>query len=226
MKVRVTSANLLNEREQGILERLSAGLSDQQIAGELFLSLNTIKWYNRQIYSKLGVKSRTQAIARAKDLILPDRASDASTSSLPPARYNLPAQPLLFIGRSREIAEVKRLLGISRLLTLTGTGGIGKTRLALRVAAEVAEMFADGVCFVDLAPLLDHTLAAKTIAGALGLIENPSDPLTDTLKRALAQRELLLLIDNFEHVIKQAPLLSQLLAASPHLKILVTSREQ
>src|SRR6266702_6578847 len=142
VKEKVTSANLLNEREQEILKRLSAGLSDQQIADELFLSLNTIKWYNRQIYSKLGVKSRTQAIARAKDLILPDRASDASTSSLPPARYNLPAQPLLFIGRSREIAEVKRLLGISRLLTLTGTGGIGKTRLALRMAAEVAEMFA------------------------------------------------------------------------------------
>jgi len=225
VKEKVTSANLLNEREQEILKRLSAGLSDQQIADELFLSLNTIKWYNRQIYSKLGVKSRTQAIARAKDLILPDGAGGVSMSPRPLVRYTLPAQTLLFIGRSREIAEVKQLLNTSRLLTLTGTGGIGKTRLALRVAAEVAEMFADGVCFVDLAPLSDHAMVAKTIAGALGLIENPSDTLTDTLKRALAQRELLLLIDNFEHVIKEAPLLSQLLAASPHLKILVTSRE-
>lgn len=137
MKEKVTSANLLNEREQEILKRLSAGLSDQQIADELFLSLNTIKWYNRQIYGKLGVKSRTQAIARAKDLVLPDRASGGTTSLLSLARHNLPAQSLLFIGRSREIAEVKQLLGTSRLLTLTGTGGTGKTRLALRVAAEV-----------------------------------------------------------------------------------------
>src|SRR2546421_4491274 len=209
MKEKGTSANLLNEREQEILQRLSAGLSDQQIADELFLSLNTVKWYNRQIYSKLGVKSRTQAIARAQDLVLPDRAGGGSTSPLPLARYNLPAQSLLFIGRSREIAEVKQLLGTSRLLTLTGTGGTGKTRLALRVAAEVAEMFADGVCFVDLAPLSDHTVVLKTIAGALGMLENPSEPLKDTLKRGLAQRELLLLIDNYEHVIKEATLLSE-----------------
>ena len=225
MKEKGTSANLLNEREQEILKRLSAGLSDQQIADELFLSLNTIKWYNRQIYSKLGVKSRTQAIARGKDLVLPNSASGVSPLPLPLARYNLPTQPHLFIGRSREIAEVKQLLGTSRLLTLTGTGGTGKTRLALRVAAEVAEMFADGVCFVDLAPLSDHTLVAKTIAGTLGMLENPSEPQKDTLKRGLAQRELLLLIDNFEHVIKEAPLLSELLEATSRLKVLVTSRE-
>jgi len=152
MKEKVTPANLLSEREQEILKRLAAGLSDQQIADELFLSLNTVKWYNRQIYSKLGVKSRTQAIARATDLVLPDRANGGSTSPLPLAKYNLPAQTLLFVGRSREIAEVKQLLDTSRLLTLTGTGGIGKTRLALRVAAEVAEMFADGVCFVGGTP--------------------------------------------------------------------------
>src|SRR6266480_6971784 len=225
MKDKVTRTNLLNEREQEILKRLAAGLSDQHIADELFLSLNTVKWYNRQIYSKLGVKSRTQAVARVKDPILPDRVSDFSTSPLPLARYNLPAQTFLFIGRSREIAEVKQLLGTSRLLTLTGTGGIGKTRLALRVAAEVAEMFADGVWFVDLAPRSDHTVVLKTIAGALGMLENPSEPQKDTLKRGLAQRKLLLLIDNFEHVIKEAPLLSELLAATSRLKVLVTSRE-
>src|SRR5437879_6869595 len=140
MKEKGTPANLLNEREQEILKRLSAGLSDQQIADELFLSLNTIKWYNRQIYSKLGVKSRTQAIARAEDLVLPARASGGSTSPLPLARYNLPAQSLLFIGRGREIAEVNQLSGTSRLLTLTGTGGIGKTQLAVRMAAEVGEL--------------------------------------------------------------------------------------
>jgi DNA-binding CsgD family transcriptional regulator len=223
MKEKATSPDLLIEREKEILKRLSTGLSDQQIADELFLSLNTIKWYNRQIYSKLGVRSRTQAIACVKDLDLLD--SRVSMSPHPVSRYHLPAQIHLFIGRSREIAEVKQLLHASRLLTLTGTGGTGKTRLALRVAAEAAEADPDGVCFVDLAPLTDHTLVAKAIASALGVFEHPTEPLPAILKRVLAQRELLLLLDNFEHVIEAAPLVSELLTASPCLKVLVTSRE-
>ncbi|GHO72016.1 hypothetical protein KSC_109080 [Ktedonobacter sp. SOSP1-52] len=223
MKGKATSPDLLNEREQEILKRLSTGLSDQQIADELFLSPNTIKWYNRQIYSKLGVKSRTQAIACVKDLGLLE--SKVSTSPHPVSRSNLPPQTLLFIGRSREIAEVKQLLDTSRLLTLTGTGGTGKTQLALRVATEEASAYTDGVCFVDLTPLSDYTLVTKAIASVLGVVERPMEPLPDTLKRALAQRELLLLIDNFEHVIKAAPLVSKLLAASSRLKVLVTSRE-
>ncbi|HEU5369441.1 MAG TPA: LuxR C-terminal-related transcriptional regulator [Ktedonobacterales bacterium] len=213
----------LNEREKQILQRLSIGLSDQQIADELFLSLHTVKWYNRQIYSKLRVKSRTQAIARARHLNTDDSASTQTQRSR--SRYRLPAQTTLFIGRHYEIAEAKTLLHTARLLTLTGTGGTGKTRLALALAAEVAEAFADGVCFVDLAPLADHTLVAKAIAGALGVLENSAEPLPDTLKRVLAQREMLLLIDNYEHVIKAAPLVTQLLAAAPRLKVLVTSRE-
>ncbi len=221
MKDKAISPDLLNEREKEILQRLSTGLSDQQIADDLFLSLNTIKWYNRQIYSKLGVRSRTQAIACVKDRVLLE--SSISVSPIPD--YNLPAQSLLFIGRSCEIVDVKQLLHASRLLTLTGTGGTGKTRLALRVAAEVADTFADGVCFVDLAPLSDHTLVVKAIAGALGVYDNPTESLLNTLKRVLAQRELLLLIDNFEHVVKAAPLVSSLLATSSLLKVLVTSRE-
>lgn len=214
----------LSKREREILAQLSNGLSDQQIADELFLSLHTVKWYNRQIYSKLGVSSRTQAIAHAKKLgLLGEGASISPSPSVP--RYNLPAQPTPFIGRSREIDEVEKLLESFRLLTLTGTGGTGKTRLALQVAAELAERFADGVYFVDLAPLADHTLVAKAIARVLGVFENPAEPLLETLKRALPQREVLLLLDNFEHVTPAATLVSELLAASPHLKILVTSRE-
>jgi DNA-binding CsgD family transcriptional regulator len=219
---KATLLDQLVKREKEILARLSAGLSDRQIADELFLSLNTVKWYNRQIYSKLGVKSRTQAIAHAKMLGLLEEGASVLT---PVARHNLPEPSTPFIGRRREIDEVKQLLGSARLLTLTGTGGTGKTRLALRVAAEAAEAFGDGVYFVDLAPLSDHTLVAKAIARALGVFENPGEPLWETLKRALAQRALLLLIDNFEHVIRAAPLLSELLTASPHLKVLVTSRE-
>lgn len=213
----------LTGREKEILARLAAGLSDQQIAAELFLSPNTIRWYNRQIYSKLGVGNRTQAIAWAQELGLLEDAKAASPSSA--SREILPVQATPFIGRSHEIAEVKRLLQGSRLLTLTGAGGTGKTRLALYVASDVFDDFADGVCFVDLAPVHDPASVAKTIAAGLDVFEHPKEPIFDTLKRALVGRDLLLLIDNFEHVITAAPLVSQLLAASLQLKALITSRE-
>ena len=139
--------------------------------------------------------------------------------------YNFPIPLTSFIGRSREVAEVKRLLETSRLLTLTGVGGTGKTRLALQVASVMMEDFADGVCFVDLGTVSDAALVAKAIATVLGVIGNPRVPLPNTLKRVLAEKELLLLLDNFEHVIKAAPLVADLLTAAPRLKTLVTSRE-
>src|SRR5689334_679319 len=105
-------------------------MSDQQIADELYLSLNTIKWYNRQIYSKLGVNSRTQAIAFVQNSNLQNNT--VSLASAPVPKHNLPAQVAPFIGRRRETDEVKQLLNSARLLTLTGTGGTGKTRLALQ----------------------------------------------------------------------------------------------
>ena len=98
MKGKTMSPELLNEREREIVQRLATGLSDQQIADELFLSLNTVKWYNRQIYSKLGVRSRTQTIARVQDLGM--LVSGAPTSQHPASRYHLPAQTLLFLGRN------------------------------------------------------------------------------------------------------------------------------
>jgi DNA-binding CsgD family transcriptional regulator len=194
MADRVLMPVQLSGRELEILERLSAGLSDQQIAAELFLSPNTVRWYNRQIYSKLGVGSRTQAIRAANDLGL---LGDAATASPLPTPA-LPVQNTSFIGRSREVAEVKRLLRGARLLTLTGVGGTGKTRLALRVASEALNDFADGVCFVDLAPVGDPELVVKAIAASLGVVENPQEALANTLKRALRERQMLLLIDNFE----------------------------
>ncbi|MEO8394795.1 MAG: LuxR C-terminal-related transcriptional regulator [Chloroflexota bacterium] len=224
MQGNTTSPDQLNKRELGILARLANGLSDQQIADDLFLSLNTVKWYNRQIYSKLGVGSRTQAIAHAK---IPGLLAESITPLPLPAaaRRNLPVPNSPFVGRTRELAELNHLLRLNRLVTLTGTGGIGKTRLALRLALEVAETFREGVYFVDLALIADPAQVAKTIAEALGIFENTVEPLPDTLKRGLSQQHLLLLIDNFEHVIAAAPLLSDLLTAAPDLTILVTSRE-
>lgn len=213
----------LTEREKEILEQLAAGHSDQEIAASLFLSGNTVRWYNRQIYSKLGVASRTQAVARAKQMGLLDGAIIAPTPPVRGALLPRPATPL--IGRKREIAEVNELLQNTRLLTLIGVGGTGKTRMALHLAEAVSSTFADGVCFVDLAPLKDATMVADAIATALDVSEPPHESLQASLIRVLADREILLLLDNFEHVITAAPLLSDLLRASTRLKLLVTSRE-
>jgi predicted ATPase/DNA-binding CsgD family transcriptional regulator len=140
--------------------------------------------------------------------------------------HNLPAQLTPLIGRAREIQAVCSLLQHPevRLVTLTGPGGVGKTRLGLQVATELVDDFADGVCFVPLAPISDPDLVASTLAQALGLKEIGDQPLLDLLKASLQDKRLLLLLDNFEQVLGAVPWLADLLANCPSLKILVTSR--
>jgi predicted ATPase/class 3 adenylate cyclase/Tfp pilus assembly protein PilF len=139
---------------------------------------------------------------------------------------NLPAQLTEFIGREGEVEEARRLLaqpGV-RLLTLTGPGGTGKTRLALRVAADVLQEYDDGVWFVAVAPISSAGLVAPAIAEALGLREVPDEPALETLRAYLRPKHLLLVLDNFEHVIDAAPVVADLLTNCPALQILVTSR--
>jgi predicted ATPase/DNA-binding CsgD family transcriptional regulator len=140
--------------------------------------------------------------------------------------YNLPAQLTPLIGREQEIQAVCSLLRHPevRLVTLTGPGGVGKTRLSLQVATDLLDAFADGVCFVPLAPIRDPDLVTSMLAQVLGLKEANEQPLLDLLKASLQDKRLLLLLDNFEQVLAAAPRLSDLLADCPHLKILVTSR--
>jgi predicted ATPase len=140
--------------------------------------------------------------------------------------HNLPASLSRFVGRERETAEVEELLVVGRLVTLTGAGGCGKTRLALEVASRKLEFFADGVWFVDLAPLSDPQLVGQTVIHALGAREEPGRPVFDTLEGFVAHRELLIVVDNCEHLIQAcAVLVEHLLRAGPGVRILATSRE-
>ena len=215
----------LTERELEILHLIARGLSNREIASELVLSLGTVKWYNRQIYSKLGVHSRTQAVDRAKTTGLFDTRSETFPSPGITLKHNLPAQVTSFIGRDHEIEAITQLLNTTRLLTLTGPGGSGKTRLALQAAAGVMDRFEDSIFFVNLAPIRDHQLVPSTIAQTLGIREIAGMQLIETIKIYLLEKRTLLLLDNFEQIIDAAPLVGELLSSSPGLNILVTSRE-
>ncbi|MGE5286862.1 MAG: ATP-binding protein, partial [Micromonosporaceae bacterium] len=141
-------------------------------------------------------------------------------------RGNLPAEPNRFIGRERDLAELALLLTDVRVLTLCGTGGIGKTRLALRLGADVADAFPDGAWLVGLADVTAPAFVTSRAAAALGVREEPGRPLEATLADALRGRRLLLILDNCEHVVNAcAQLCEHLLAHCPWLRVLATSRE-
>jgi predicted ATPase/DNA-binding CsgD family transcriptional regulator len=184
-----------------------------------------------------GVHLRDLGEHRLKDLQRPSRIFQLVIADLPadfpPLKTldsrpnNLPIQFTQLIGREQEVAAVQNLLQREdvRLVTLTGPGGTGKTRLGLQVAAELSDLFADGVYFVNLAALSDAEFVVPTIAQTLGLREVAGQSLAERLQEELQQKQLLLLLDNFEQVVSAAPQFIDLLAACPRLKLLVTSRE-
>ncbi|WP_214322854.1 ATP-binding protein [Nonomuraea sediminis] len=139
---------------------------------------------------------------------------------------NLPADLTSFVDRRLELAEVKRLLSLARLVTLTGVGGVGKTRLALRAATDLRRAFADGVWMVELAALTDPELLVQTVAGHLGLGDQSARPPLTALSERIADKQMLIVLDNCEHLLDAcATLAHELLRASPGLRILSTSRE-
>jgi len=218
----------LSRREIEILRSIAQGASDREIAEAFFLSLNTIKWHNRQIYSKLGVANRKQAVEFALQAGLLDEARQGlEHSSNVPRKNRIPAQVTSFIGREKEVDQVIQLLTSTRVLTLTGPGGVGKTRLALQTAETIAEagIFVDGIYFVELAPLSDPSLVAGEILGTLEIKSALDEEPMNSIIGFLQDKQILLILDNFEHLLGAASLPVELLKATTHLKIMVTSRE-
>ncbi len=230
----------------GVVEERAAdyfGLSLSRVArllsaghgGQILLSLATEELVHEHL--SLDVSLRDLGVHRLKDLSFPEHIFQLVTADLPadfpPLKtlntrpHNLPAQPTPLIDRAPEVKAIWQRLHHSdmRLLTLSGTGGIGKTRLALQVAAELIDEFEDGVFFVPLAPIRDPGLVATTIAQTLKIKDVAGKSVAEILQDFLRDKHMLLLLDNFEHVMEAASLVTELLAAAPGVKNLITSRE-
>ncbi len=180
-----------------------------------------------------GLSLRDLGEHRLKDLRpepLAQLVIEGLRADFPPVRSldvrpnNLPTQLTSFVGREQELAAVAGLLASTRLLTLTGPGGTGKTRLALQLAAAVADEHPDGVWFVALEPLRDPALVLSTVARTLGLTEKPSESALDALAETVGERRMLFVLDNFEQVVEAASDIGRLLRACPSIRVIVTSR--
>ncbi len=214
----------LTARERDILQLLAQDLTDREIANRLFVAHSTVRWYNRQIYSKLGVENRHQAVehAFALGMIKPANPQDAP-------KHNLPASITPFIGRKQELEELKQRLidNQTRLITILGPGGMGKTRLALALAETLFSFFPDGLYYAPLASASTFEQVVRALANSVGFQFVPdSRSSIQQLSDFLRQKQVLLLLDNFEHLLDQVSLIDTLLKAAAGLKVLITSRER
>ncbi|HLZ22878.1 MAG TPA: tetratricopeptide repeat protein [Ktedonobacterales bacterium] len=233
---RTAFATLLNHY------RITAGLTQEELAERAGVSVRSISDMERGV-PHTPRKATIHLLAVALDLSAPDydafvaaargRNAPATAPVLPPSSpprdspsHNLPAPPTPLIGRDSELVTACDLLRQAevRLLTLVGPAGVGKTRLGLAAAAQMLDSFADGAFFVDLASISEHGLISVAIAQTLGISERGAEPLRERLHGYLNARRMLLLLDNFEHLTAAAPSVADMLAACPHLKVLVTSR--
>jgi predicted ATPase/DNA-binding CsgD family transcriptional regulator len=206
----------ISAREAEVLALVGEHLSNAEIGARLFISVRTVESHISSLLRKLEAPDRRALAQRASELARADRSQPAPV---------LPTPLTSFVGRARERAELTEMIKASRQVTAVGPGGVGKTRLAVTVAAEAAGEYPDGVWFVDLVRTTDPGMVAAAVAGALGLGEQPGRGMDDSVVAALADRHALLVLDNCEQVLDGvAPFLERLLAACPRLTVLATSR--
>ena len=234
MGLHTGAPQLVGDRYVGLDVHRAARIAAAGHGGQILLSESTRVLATQDLPT--GASLRDLGTYRLKDLQHPESITQLTLAELPsdfpPLKtldrrtHNLPVQPTALLGREEQEAALSALLRRRdvRLVTVTGAGGIGKTRLALQVAAEVLEDFPDGVWFVRLSLLTDPELVLPTIAQTFGLKEVPGQPIVQTLAEYLHAKQLLLLLDNVEQIVAAAPAVGNLLADSPGLRILATSR--
>lgn len=222
----------LTEREQDVLDLMVDGLSNRAISQKLAISIDTVRWYNKQIYAKLDVHNRDDAIERATVLGL---IGDDSTALNPDLPNNIPAQMTPFIGRETEIHQL--LIEINnphlRQITILAAGGMGKTRLSIEIANRLLNptrtselLFKNGVFLIELASVNNVDAIYSAIAEATGYELTDRDDLQTQIIKYLSNKHMLLIFDNFEHLLEDAEIISKILQSAPDVKILVTSRER
>jgi predicted ATPase/DNA-binding CsgD family transcriptional regulator/predicted negative regulator of RcsB-dependent stress response len=213
----------LTKREHEVLELMAFGLANKEIAARLSLSRRTVESHIDHVLGKLQVPTRARAVVEAGRAGLLDASGDQSEYG---RSNNLPFQLTMLLGREQDVLDAKSLLESNRLVTLSGSGGVGKTRLALRLGIDLLDRYPDGVWLFEFASISDSALVARTVAKVLTIRERQNRPLVSSIVESLRRKQALLIFDNCEHVLNSAAkLVDEILHGSPNIRILATSRQ-